>query len=116
MHASDVTHRAQYTPSPCKDLFADRYLNLLWGRLACELLVGSMDDAQSDIKQIESYIATWEVGSSFPPHPQSAVPALQAAQERCWLMHYGLFILSQHEDGCDLFLRTFNRKEWARVG
>ena len=42
--------------------------------------------------------------------------ALQVAQERCWLMHYGLFILSGYEDGCSLFLRTFNRKEWECVG
>lgn len=56
-----MTHRAQLTPGPCKDLFADHYLNLLWGRLTCELLVDSLDDAQSDIKQIESYIAACEV-------------------------------------------------------
>ena len=61
MQAREITHRSQFTPAPCKDLFADRYLNLLWGRLACELLVGSLDDAQSDIKQIESYIASCEV-------------------------------------------------------
>ena len=113
MKAREITHRAQFTPAPCQDLFADRYLNLLWGRLACELLVGSLDDAQSDIKQIESYIASCEVHVWLSSHPQSAVPALQVAQERCWLMHYGLFILSGHEDGCNLFLRTFNRKEWA---
>ena len=44
------------------------------------------------------------------------MPALQVAQERCWLLHYGLFVLSQHEEGSELFLRTFNRKEWGPGG
>ncbi|OAO16760.1 eukaryotic initiation factor [Blastocystis sp. ATCC 50177/Nand II] len=98
-----LTHSAQMpSPAPCKDLFASRYLSLLWGNLTCQLLMGDLEEAHAGIKAIEAFLAANE----------STVPALQVAQERCWLLHYGLFVLAQHEEGAELFLRTFNRKEY----
>ena len=54
-------HRTQIHKSQSNDLFKDRYLNLLWGRLACELLLGNWEDAHSDIRQIEGYLKSNEV-------------------------------------------------------
>ncbi len=49
------------------DLFKDRLANLLWGRLACELLIGA-EDSTSTIKELEEYIALAEVESLCRSH------------------------------------------------
>ena len=58
-------NRAQTQHVACNDLFKDRYLNLLWGRLACELLIGNLEDAQMDIHQIDSFLKSCDVFSSI---------------------------------------------------
>ena len=54
--------RTQIHKSQTSDLFKDRYLNLLWGRLACELLLGDWEGVQGDMRQIEGYLKSNEVG------------------------------------------------------
>lgn len=56
-----IHNRAQTQHVACNDLFKDRYLNLLWGRLACELLIGNLEDAQMDIHQIDSFLKSCDV-------------------------------------------------------
>lgn len=94
---------AQITATPCVDLFKDRSANLLWGRLACELLIGA-EDSTSTIRELEDYIALAE----------KTVPAGQVLQERTWLVHYGLFILNQ-KNGEEFFFRTFFHKEYLAI-
>lgn len=96
-----LTRSAQLPKSSCKDLFKDRYVSCLWGRLACELLIGDLEEAHGDIKLIEQVIQQNE----------SSLPASQILQCRCWLLHCGLYLLARHEEGVDLFIRTFIRRE-----
>ena len=57
-----LTHSAQMpSPAPCKDLFASRYLSLLWGNLTCQLLMGDLEEAHAGIKAIEAFLAANEV-------------------------------------------------------
>ena len=65
----------------CNDLFTDRYVNLLWGRMACGLLIDDLPTVSSDIRQLEQYIASEEVclhvftpieSSPCPPGPTGA--------------------------------------------
>ena len=95
---------AQLPKSPCKDLFKDLHVSCLWGRLACELLIGELEEAHGDIKQIEQIIQQNE----------SSLPASQILQCRCWLLHCGLYLLARHEEGVDLFTRTFIRREYVK--
>lgn len=83
------------------DLFHDRMLNLLWGRLTCESLM-SLDDGMTTLKELEDVLANIEKVAS----------AAQVLQERSWLVHYGLFLLSGMKNGEDFFVRTFFRKEY----
>ena len=106
-----LLNRPQISKTHSTDLFQDRYLNLLWGRLACELLIGNIEDAQQDIRSIENYLKSNEVCLVSPLHSTS-VPASQLVQERTWLLHYGLFLFAQHPEGVDLFYRNFMNKEY----
>ena len=65
--ASRLNSSAQITATPCVDLFKDRSANLLWGRLACELLIGA-EDSTSTIRELEDYIALAEVESFYRSH------------------------------------------------
>ena len=57
-----LTHSAQMpSPAPCKDLFASRYLSLLWGNRTCQLLMGDLEEAHAGIKAIEAFLAANEV-------------------------------------------------------
>lgn len=107
-----LSNRPQIPKTHPTDLFQDRYLNLLWGRLACELLLGNTEDAQQDIRSIETYLKSNEVPLSICLHSMS-VPASQLVQERTWLIHYGLFLFAQHPEGVDLFYRNFMNKEYS---
>lgn len=60
--SSLLTHSAQLpSPAPCQDLFASRYLSLLWGSLTCQLLMGELEEAYAGIKTIESFLNANEV-------------------------------------------------------
>lgn len=84
-------------------MFQDRYVSCLWGHLTCELLLNELEEAHGDIKQIEQIIQQNE----------SSLSAAQIMQCRCWLLHCGLYLLARHEEGIDLFNRTFFRREYV---
>ena len=54
-------HSSQQIPTTTSgDLFHDRALNLLWGRLTCELLMG-LEDGMATLKELEDSLANNEV-------------------------------------------------------
>lgn len=55
----------QIPSTPSGDLFHDRLMNLLWGRLTCELLM-DLDEGAATLKELEESLANIEV-RSFPP-------------------------------------------------
>jgi hypothetical protein len=40
------------------------------------------------------------------------VPAAQILQERSWMLHYALFLLSESEDNAEFLLKLLMKKEF----
>jgi hypothetical protein len=55
------TQCPQLSLTTCFDLFQDRYANLLWGRLACEMLLHMFDNAKEDLIKLDEYCISLEV-------------------------------------------------------
>jgi len=68
----------------------------MWGKLASEILTLNWDQAVEDIQALRDAIEA-----------RVTSPALALMQQRCWLMHWALFILGNHVNGrqvvADLF-------------
>jgi len=66
----------------------DKAFSALWGKLASEILMLNWDQALEDINALRDAI---EARVTSPP--------LALMQQRCWLMHWALFILGNHPNG-----------------
>jgi len=86
----------------------DRYLDNLWGRLACEILAQEWPEAIEELKRLQQYIDE----STF----QTSITLLQ---QRTWLIHWSLFIFFHGNDlikGCDLMIEMFlHQKQYLNV-
>lgn len=72
------------------------YMNALWGKLASEILMQNWDNALEDLTRIKEVIDSNTQGS-----------ALQALQQRTWLIHWSLFVFFNHAKGRDLIIDMF---------
>ncbi|XP_066998368.1 eukaryotic translation initiation factor 3 subunit E isoform X2 [Anabrus simplex] len=72
------------------------YLNVLWGKLASEILVQNWETALEDLSKLREFID----GSTF------ATP-LELLQQRTWLIHWSLFVFFNHAKGRDLIIEMF---------
>jgi len=79
-------------------LDADKGFSALWGKLACEILATNWEGALEDLNTLRDLIDN-----------RSGAPAAMQLQQRCWIMHWALFVLGNHPNGravvCDLFLQ-----------
>ena len=79
-------------------LDSDKSFSALWGKLAGEILTQTWEGALEDLNTLRDLI---DSRSSTPPAMQ--------LQQRCWLMHWALFLLGNHPNGrsvvADLFLQ-----------
>merc|ERR1719217_1803271 len=77
-------------------LDAEKGLSALWGKLASEILTQDYDGALDDVNALKELIDSSKAGAAM------------VLQQRCWLMHWALFLLGNHHNGraviCDLFL------------
>ncbi|XP_044735035.1 eukaryotic translation initiation factor 3 subunit E isoform X2 [Chrysoperla carnea] len=73
------------------------YLNVLWGKLASEILVQSWDSALEDLNKLRDFIDSTNIFSS----------SLQLLQQRTWLIHWSLFVFFNHVKGKDLIIEMF---------
>lgn len=81
------------------------YLNVLWGKLASEILVQNWDLALEDLNKLREYID----GNTF------ASP-LHLLQQRTWLIHWSLFVFFNHVKGHDLIIDMFlNRPHYLNA-
>lgn len=69
----------------------EREFYALWGKFACNILVGNYEAAVEDIKALKDAIDS--NGRVFTLNP------LQQLQQRTWLIHWSLFVFFNHEDG-----------------
>jgi translation initiation factor 3 subunit E len=72
------------------------YLNVLWGKLASEILVQNWDTALEDLNKLREFI-----DSNAFANP------LQVLQQRTWLIHWSLFVFFNHAKGRDLIIEMF---------
>jgi len=72
------------------------YLNVLWGKLASEILVQNWETALEDVNKLREYIDSNVIGNS-----------LQVLQQRTWLIHWSLFVFFNHVKGRDLIIEMF---------
>ncbi|XP_067012368.1 eukaryotic translation initiation factor 3 subunit E [Anabrus simplex] len=73
------------------------YLNVLWGKLASEILVQNWEAALEDLNKLREYI---DGSNAFGS-------ALQLLQQRTWLIHWSLFVFFNHVKGRDLIIEMF---------
>jgi translation initiation factor 3 subunit E len=71
-----------------RDLTKDqeRALSALWGQLASEILMDSMDQASKSLAQLKEVIES-----------KSFMSPLKQLQQRTWLLHWSLFVFFKHQ-------------------
>lgn len=77
-------------------MYFQNYLNVLWGKLASEILVQNWETALEDVNKLREYIDSNVIGNS-----------LQILQQRTWLIHWSLFVFFNHVKGRDLIIEMF---------
>ena len=66
----------------------------MWGKLACEILLTKWDQVLEDINALKDAIEA-----------RVTTSALAQMQQRCWLMHWSLFVLGNHPNGRHVVVR-----------
>ena len=77
-------------------LDSDKSFSALWGKLAGEILTQTWEGALEDLNALRDLI---DSRSSTPPAMQ--------LQQRCWLMHWALFIFGNHTNGRQIVADIF---------
>ncbi|XP_054288816.1 eukaryotic translation initiation factor 3 subunit E-like [Macrosteles quadrilineatus] len=72
------------------------YLNVLWGKLASEILLQQWDSALEELNRLRDFIDCNSFGST-----------LQVLTQRTWLIHWSLFVFFNHSKGRDLIIDMF---------
>lgn len=63
----------------------------MWGKLVCDILEGSFEDAMAELDQLRKYIET-----TYPWESRNSVVGLQ---QRTWFLHWSLFVYFNHAEG-----------------
>ncbi|KAI9587685.1 eukaryotic translation initiation factor 3 subunit E [Glossina fuscipes] len=75
------------------------YLNVLWGKLAAEILTLNWNTALEDLTHLREYI------------DNANFTTLQALQQRTWLIHWSVLVFFNHPKGRDLIIEMFLYKQ-----
>ncbi|XP_011203631.1 PREDICTED: eukaryotic translation initiation factor 3 subunit E [Bactrocera latifrons] len=71
------------------------YLNVLWGKLAAEILTLNWNTALEDLTRLRDYI------------DNANFTTIQALQQRTWLIHWSVLVFFNHPKGRDLIIDMF---------
>ncbi|XP_075164489.1 eukaryotic translation initiation factor 3 subunit e [Haematobia irritans] len=71
------------------------YLNVLWGKLAAEILTLNWNTALEDLTRLRDYI------------DNANFSTIQALQQRTWLIHWSVLVFFNHPKGRDLIIEMF---------
>ncbi|XP_053952542.1 eukaryotic translation initiation factor 3 subunit E [Anastrepha obliqua] len=71
------------------------YLNVLWGKLAAEILTLNWNTALEDLTRLRDYI------------DNANFSTIQALQQRTWLIHWSVLVFFNHPKGRDLIIDMF---------
>lgn len=76
-------------------IFFQNYLNVLWGKLAAEILTLNWNTALEDLTRLRDYI------------DNANFSTIQALQQRTWLIHWSVLVFFNHPKGRDLIIEMF---------
>lgn len=79
----------------------DHAFDALWGKLAGEILALNWDDADRDRDMLKSLI------------DRSQGPAAMQLHQRCWLLHWSLFIFFNRDSGKENLIDFFCHEEYV---
>mmetsp|Transcript_624 Transcript_624/g.1823 ORF Transcript_624/g.1823 Transcript_624/m.1823 type:complete len:429 (+) Transcript_624:133-1419(+) len=71
----------------------ERNMSALWGKLAATILQQDWEGALEELNKLKDAIDS-----------NTFVPVLEQLQQRSWLMHWGLYIFFNHENGRNLII------------
>lgn len=72
------------------------YLNSLWGMLASEILMARWESAVEDLNRLKEYIDNQPFGNDA-----------QTLTQRCWLIHWSLFVFFNVPKGYEMLIDMF---------
>ena len=81
------------------------YLSGLWGKLATEILMQNWDNAMDDLNHLKMIIDD----NTFVDENTSG--SYMKSQQRCWLLHWSLFVFFNHTNGRDRIIELFLYQE-----
>jgi len=93
-----LTNFRQLTTNP------DEAFSAMWGKLACEILMGNWDQALEDINALKEAIEA-----------RGNTPAVMLLQQRAWLMHWSLFLLGNHPNGKNIVVDLFFQERYLNT-
>lgn len=82
-------------------------LGALWGRLACKILQGLLEDKWND--------ALLDFNAVKDAIESRGIPPVDQLNQRAWLLHWGLFIFLKQPNGCDLLFDFFSEKVYLQT-
>lgn len=82
---------------------ASMRLGALWGRLACRILQAKWDETIGDFLAIKEAI------------DNRGIPPLDQIRLRAWLMHWGLFVHCNRQDGIDSLADLFTSQPYQQT-
>jgi len=85
-------------------LDSDKAFSALWGKLAGEILRGNWEGALEDLNTLKELI---DSRTSTPPAMQ--------LQQRCWVMHWALFLLGNHPNGRSVVVDLFMQEKYLQA-
>ncbi|RNA16146.1 eukaryotic translation initiation factor 3 subunit E-B [Brachionus plicatilis] len=71
--------------------------DVLWGKLASDILIQNWEQSAIDLAQLREWIDKNEKETN----------ALQTLQQRCWLIHWGLYVYFHHPKGREQLIDLF---------
>ncbi|CAH8384659.1 unnamed protein product [Eruca vesicaria subsp. sativa] len=86
----------------CSNL--ERSLSALWGKLASEILMQNWDIAFEELNRVKDIIDS-----------KSFASPLNQVQNRIWLMHWGLYIFFNHDNGRTQIIDLFNQDKYLNA-
>lgn len=89
-----LTWRHPHASSP--SINSDKHFSALWGKLACEILRTNWEAALEDLNSLRDSIDS-----------RTGTPPAMQLQQRCWLMHWALFMLGNHPNGRSIIVDLF---------
>lgn len=90
-----------------KDVKDENMLNVLWGRLACEILVEDWPAASVAVGAVRAAMESMVTRGDMSP--------LQALQQRTWLLHWSLFVYWNDDGGLEDLVDIFHSERYKQA-